>query len=128
MRTGAWWMVGACLVCAACGSVDSGSGSSSGSSSGEDGGGGSTLCPAAEPLGSSCTGVPDAFRCTYGDSARPDCRRDWTCLNGVWTTTKSVCVEPPADHCMFSTPPNGQVCSTEGDVCVIAGSSICLCT
>jgi len=29
---------------------------------------------------------------------------------------------------MFQVPPGGQVCSTEGDVCVINGSTICLCT
>src|SRR5262245_51413003 len=98
MRTLAGWMVVVCLVGAGCGGgVETGSSSSgSGSSSGGTGG---SFCPMTEPLGGSCAGVPEAFRCTYGDAVRPDCRNEWFCLNGVWTTTKSTCIEPPPDHC-----------------------------
>jgi hypothetical protein len=127
------WCLGAlALLCAGCGSkVDVGTGGTGAGGAGAGGAGaggaGSGLCPAAEPSGGSCAGVPEGFRCTYGDSVRPECRDDWVCSNGQWVTTKGVCVMPPAGDCNFSAPPTGQICATEGGVCTL-DTTICICS
>ena len=91
-------------------------------SSGASGSSGDLACPTTEPSGQACDVA--SVRCTYGDSVRPDCRDDWTCLNGVWTTTKSVCA-------MFTTCPAAQPaetsdCSDESEVCAY-GNTLCEC-
>jgi hypothetical protein len=114
-----FWSLAACS-----GSVEVSSGGSSGSggSGGSGASSGGPVCPAEEPIGQACD-VP-AVRCTYGDSVRPECRNDWTCLNGQWTTTKSVCLEPAM--CPAAMPEGGSDCSPQGDVCTY-DATICEC-
>jgi hypothetical protein len=106
-----------------------GSGGSTGGSGGSSGGTGGTSpsgCPAAATPGAACT-TPN-LRCTYGDEVRPECRQDWLCLNGTWTTTKSICLEPPAGTCSSTPPTVGAVCDTEAAVCDFPDGTLCLCS
>jgi hypothetical protein len=125
-----FWIFLLSLSPLACGNVvvseGTGGGTSSGPSSVTSGGSGTTFCPAVEPAGGSCV-APEGQRCTYGEQVRPECRHDWTCSNGAWATTKSVCLSPPADHCNFTEPPSG-VCGQEGDICVVGAATICQCS
>ncbi len=128
MRTQIHVLALSMILAAGCGSSVTTGGTSSGSGGGGGGGGnGGSFCPASEPFGGSCAGVPEGLRCTYGDSTRPDCRNDWTCLNGSWTTTKGICIEPPPGNCGASKPVEGTVCGGEGDICTY-GTSLCICT
>ena len=109
------------------GSGGSGAAGGSGGSgaSGGSGGTSSTSCPPAQPAsGQSCSSAD--LRCTYGDTVRPECRNDWVCNGGKWTTTKSVC--PHYTNCPASPPTVGTVCSTEAQVCDYANGTLCLCS
>ncbi len=109
-----------------------GAGTGAGTSAGNSttGAGGSVAqgpCPVAEPTeASACTGVPDQFRCTYGESVRPECRDVWICSGGAWTTTKGECVQPPPGDCAATQPGPQTVCANMGDVCTY-GDTICEC-
>jgi hypothetical protein len=83
-------------------------------------------CPASAPTVTSCAGVPDQLRCTYGSSVRPDCRDVWQCLNGEWLTQNGGCSEPPPGECGTTQPPPQTVCANMGDVCTY-GDTICFC-
>jgi hypothetical protein len=126
MKVGALGVLAAVVVVAGgCGSnVMTGTGGNTGSG-GQ--GGASGPCPAAEPSGGmACPGVPDGFRCTYGDEVRPECRHDWICSGGSWTTTKSLCVQSP--NCGGVMIVDGDSCAGEdGSVCT-SGDVICLCS
>ena len=103
---------------AACGSsVDTNTGGTN------TGGSASAGCPAAAPVGGTCTAAQQGLRCTYGTDVRPECRTDYTCTSGGWATTKNFCAS--AIDCGANAPTQGAACSTEG-VCVI-GSEICVC-
>lgn len=97
-------------------------------SGGSNGTGGNSPCPAAEPSsGKAPCSTPD-FRCTYGDSVPPECRHEWICTGGFWTTTKDVCIEPPPDVCGGAEPATGSMCNGfDGAVCTY-GDDICLCS
>jgi hypothetical protein len=83
-------------------------------------------CPPSAPLaeGDVCS-LPEGFRCTYGDSVRPECRTAWTC-NGAWTATSGPCDEPPPGVCGSSQPGPQDMCAATNAVCVY-GDSLCLC-
>jgi hypothetical protein len=89
------------------------------------GGGASGGCPAAEPSGGPCATA--GLRCTYGDSVRPECRSDWTCSGGAWTTTKGVCIAPPPGHCPDASPAGASCGGRDGDVCTY-GTTLCVCS
>src|SRR5262249_23587693 len=58
----------------------------------------------------------------------PDCRHDWICHDGTWTTTKSICIEPEPGVCPAAEPAQGTVCAgAEAAVCT-HGNDICLCS
>jgi hypothetical protein len=107
-------------------STTTGSGASTGVGGGTSGG----PCPlAVPPLGASCAGVPDQFRCTYGDSVRPDCRNVRICSGGGWTTANVGCAMPPPGACPASEPSPGMPCTgTVGqDFVCTYGDAICGC-
>lgn len=121
------------LLVAACGGKatsggSSGAGGSSGTggSSGSAGSGGTSPsgCPASEPASGQACSTPD-LRCTYGDTVRPECRDEWLCNAGKWTTTKSVCQHYTA--CPSAPPSVGSVCSKESMVCDYPDGTLCLC-
>lgn len=86
-------------------------------------GGATSPCPATAPAaGATC--AAEGRRCTYGTDARPDCRAEWTCSSGKWATTKNTCA-PATSGCTSVVA--DQVCATEGDHCVVGGSTICTC-
>ncbi|APR83908.1 Hypothetical protein A7982_09257 [Minicystis rosea] len=88
---------------------------------------GESPCPPAEPSGLACLGVPSGFRCTYGDSVRPDCRREWFCTDGKWVTAKNLCLEPPAGACVPAEPAQSTLCEDEGAACTY-GNDFCVCS
>ncbi len=94
------------------------------------GAGGSTTegpCPVAPPsAGSSCAGVPNQFRSTYGVTVRPECRAAWVCDSGAWSSTSGDCLEPPPGECVTTEPGPETVCANMGDVCTY-GPAICQC-
>jgi hypothetical protein len=123
----------AVVAVAACGGSVVSEGATGGSGAGTTGTGAGTSgtgagtssgpCPPSAPTTNSCAGVPNGFRCTYGDSVRPDCRVEWSCLGGQWLTQNGSCGQGP---CAGSEPATGTVCTNMGDVCVY-GDSICEC-
>ncbi|MFT3773823.1 MAG: hypothetical protein QM820_51290 [Minicystis sp.] len=134
MRVATSFLLLAAIAAVGCGSTvvaGTGGGSSTGTGTGGDTGGGSP-CPAVDPIGGasavSCLGVPPGFRCTYGESVRPECRREWICNNGFWSTTGNLCIEPPPDACNLAEPTSNSMCGdNEGAVCTY-GPDICVCT
>jgi hypothetical protein len=110
------------------GASTTGSDASTSTGTSTTGSGGSTStgpCPLSPPTGStSCAGVPDQLRCTYGDSVLPDCRTPWLCINGSWETTGTGCSEPT--DCGNSEPGPQTVCANMADECTY-GASICYC-
>jgi hypothetical protein len=117
------------LAASGCGSsVVAGTGGNNNGTGGN--GSGASPCPAAEPSAGNvpCTGVPEGFRCTYGDSVRPECRHDWTCSGGTWLTTKSFCQDPPPDACAPAEPQNGVDCTASNGATCTYGDDICTCS
>jgi len=111
------------------GTGGSGGATSTGTSTGTNtssGTTGSVTCPATEPTAGACSGLPSGLQCTYGTSVRPECRDQWICESGSWTTTKGGCVQPPAGDCPTTQPSSTTVCATQGDVCTY-GDTLCLC-
>lgn len=118
------------LAAAFAGAIGCGSNVATGSGGNGTGGESNAIspCPAAEPSAGNVPCGTEDFRCTYGDSVRPECRHDWICNAGKWTTTKNVCVEPPPNTCGTTPPTEGAICNGfEGSVCTF-GSDICLCS
>lgn len=89
------------------------------------GGSAGAACPTVEPTGGSCAGSPEGLRCTYGDQTRPECRDEWLCSAGTWTTTKSACAMSTA--CGSTQPTPGTDCPMDGAVCTY-GSTLCICS
>src|SRR5262249_35697181 len=98
--------------------------------SSDDGGGGpAPPCPTAEPAsGDACT--KEGFRCTYGESVRPDCRSAYVCTSGagVADTYEGACADPPPGACGPTEPAYGDLCTGfDGATCTY-GDDICFCT
>ncbi len=109
------------------GTVANGTGGSGGASTGTTTSTGTTVeCPAAEPSGGSCAGLPSGLRCTYGEAVRPECRDAWICTSGTWTVAETTCTQPPSGDCPLLQPASTATCPTQGDVCVY-GSDLCVC-
>jgi hypothetical protein len=89
-------------------------------------GGPTDPCPAVQPQGGACS-APEGFRCSYGDSVRPDCRSAVVCTSGQWLATISICAQPllcPKP----SAPPAGADCTgDEGAFCAY-GDTVCGCS
>jgi hypothetical protein len=125
-------------LAAGCGSSVVGTGGSGGTSTGSGtqstatgtqstGTGTPGGCPAAEPTGGSCVGLPSGLACTYGSSVRPECRDQWSCASGNWEAPGNVCAMSPI--CPAAQPSASTVCqpsNPSGDVCTY-GDTICLC-
>lgn len=64
-------------------------------------------CPREEPHpGDACSGEGT---CTYGTSARVDCRKSYRCT-GSWTDVSAPCDEPPTGYCPKEVPSASTVC------------------
>jgi len=82
------------------------------------------LCPIDIPSGS-CSAY-EGVQCTYGAGARPECRTQASCYNGMWETSGQVCSTAP--ECVAGTlPVHGAICTVEGSGCELNGTS-CICT
>lgn len=88
-------------------------------------------CPEDEPEeGSDCS--QEALRCSYGSSARPDCRPTYACTGGAWKATEvftnaSACTEAPPAQCPDSLPEDGAACATGSGIPCEYGSTLCYC-
>lgn len=81
-------------------------------------------CPASVPApGDACAGVPENFRCTWGDSVLPNCRQEATCMGGVWGVSDTFCNDM---GCPTSEPSGADVCPSAGQGCAY-GDNICFC-
>jgi len=82
------------------------------------------LCPIDVPSGT-CADY-EGVQCTYGAGARPECRTEASCYNGIWTTSGQVCATAP--ECVAGTlPVHGTNCTVAGAGCELNGTS-CVCS
>ena len=104
-----------------------GSSSTGNVSTGGSGGGSASDCPVNLPAnGDAC--APDMLFCTYGESARPECRQQATCSNGKFVADNSACTESPPGTCLAQPPMNGTDCTAEGAACPYPDGTICVCS
>jgi hypothetical protein len=87
-------------------------------------------CPDVEPGdGTSCT--LDGGVCSYGSSARPDCRDLLSCESGTWQSDRAGCPTLPSGYCPQQQP-TPSACtaiadpSMRGD-CAYEGGVLCAC-
>jgi hypothetical protein len=92
---------------------------------GSGAGGQATDCPATPPgPGASCSKAH--LRCTYGDSALPECRATYFCEGSTWAAAANDCPEAPA---CTDGQTNGVACDgSDGARCLRSGTTICICS
>ena len=104
---------------------------------GSDGPAATIVCPATAPeAGAPCAGQ---IGCSYGDSARPDCRDVFVCSTEgspsgafAWRRTRGACPAAPVGFCPAGLPAEGSECSPIDDPnkrvpCAYAGDILCSC-
>jgi hypothetical protein len=94
-----------------------------GSSTGTGGNVPGDPCPAGEPTPGEPCSAADGQSCTYGDSVRPDCRDQFSCLSGSWMSTGGTCEQ---FTCPSAAPSSGDPCGATVEECNY-GPTLCYC-
>lgn len=88
-------------------------------------------CPQSEPSdGGACDAA--GLKCSYGEGARVDCRRNFECNGSTWVAKElfagsDSCREPPEEQCTEEMPANGDPCEIGSPWPCEHGSTLCYC-